>query len=70
MWFDSNKLTIIFDKCQAIYFGRGRPQIMIIRDQMLDLKSTCKNIELQIAPLKSFTDHIYQVIKELNRFCG
>ena len=69
-WFDSNKLTINAEKCEAIHFGRGRPEAIVIKDKTLDYKSSCKYLGLQIDPRLSFKDHIDQVVKKLNKFCG
>ena len=69
-WFDSNKLTINAEKCEAIHFGRGRPEAIVIKDKTLDYKSSCKYLGLQIDPRLSFKDHIDKVVKKLNKFCG
>ena len=44
MWFESNKLPINVAKCEANHIVRGRPETMVIKDQILFYKSTCKNL--------------------------
>ena len=62
-WLDSNKLTINAYKCEVIHFGRGRPDIIVRKEQTLDYKSTCRNFRFHIDPQLSFKDHLNLVVK-------
>ena len=58
------------DKCEANHLGKNRPENIVIKDQGLDYKPTTDYLGLQVDPQLSFKDHISQVVRKPNKFCG
>ena len=69
-WFESNKLTINTDKCEAMFFGCGKPNNFRILSKELEYKRSCKFLGVHIDKNLRFREHIDHVFKKLNKFCG
>ena len=69
-WFSSNKLTNNPVKCEAMCFGRGKPEKIKIGSAELDHKTSSKYLGLHVDKKLSFHEHIHYGVKKLNRFCG
>ena len=69
-WFESNKLTINTDKCEAMFFGSGKPNNLRILSKELEYKHSCKYLGVQLDENLRFREHIDHVVKKLNKFCG
>ena len=69
-WFESNKLTINTDKCEAVFFGCGKHNNLRILSKELEYKISCKYLGVHIDKHLRFREHIDHVVKKLNKFCG
>ena len=69
-WFESNKVTINTDKCEAMFFGCGKPNNLRILSKELEYKNYCKYLGVHIDKNQGFREHIDHVVKKLNKFCG
>ena len=70
-WFESNKLTINTDKCEAMFFfGCGKPNNLRILSKELENKNSCKYSGVHIDKNLKIREHIEYVVKKLNKFCG
>ena len=69
-WFNNNKLTINYDKCEAINFGKPTKEKIKLKENALDYKTSCKYLGIYIDMNLTFRDHVDFVVKKLNKFCG
>ena len=69
-WIDANRLTINVDKCEAIHFGRGKPDKVQIKDSQLHYKPYCNHLGVYIDPTPTFRDHRDYVVKKLIKLGG
>ena len=69
-WFKSSKLTINTDKCEAMFFGCGKPDNLNILSNILGNQNSCKYLVVHIDKTLKFREHIDHVVKKLNKFCG
>ena len=69
-WFCQNRLSINRDKCEAVAFGRGHPNEILILDKKLPYSNACKYLGVYVDKTLRFREHIDYVEKKLNKFCG
>ena len=55
-WFTTNKLIIIYDKCEAINFGK--PTKVKFKANALEYKTSCKYLGIFIDKNLTFGDHV------------
>ena len=63
-WFESNKLTINTDKCEAMLFGCAKPKNLRILSKELEYKNSCKYLGVHIDKNLRFRDYIDHVVKK------
>ena len=69
-WFNTNKLTINYVKCEAINFGKPTNEKVKLKDNALDYNTSCKYLGIYSDKNLTFRDHVDFVVKKLNKFCG
>ena len=61
--FRSNKLNIIIDKCESVFFGKGEQENVKINEQKVEYKSASKYLAAYIDKNLMFRKHIDCVVK-------
>ena len=69
-WFPSNKFTVNPNKCEAMCFGRGKPETIRRGSAELDHKTSCKYSGIHLEKKLNLHEHIKYVVKKMNKFCG
>ena len=69
-WFITNKLTINFDKSEAIDFGKPKREKLKPKDIALDYKTSCKYLGIYMDKNLTFRDLVEFVVTKMNNFCG
>ena len=67
-WLAANKLIIIADKCEMMFFGSRNPQPLKMNDTSLKLKRSCKYLGVHLDKWLRFNQQIDYVVKNVTSF--
>ena len=69
-WFNHNKMSLNISKCETMSFGYNYQNTLTVQNEAMPRNTCCKNLGGLIDSKLSYRDHIYYLVKKLNKFCG